>query len=190
MNAARFDHTHDSWFSRVWFRHCKRKSHHSKKPISWRLNLDTMTDKSYWLRYIKPCSVALTSGMIFLHVEHGFPIVNASNLSSSTGWKKTTARLAQTNKSYWQRNMISSCTYSQQWNGFKTGFLHKQAGSDWGSIEVRSRSKRTTHPFSQRETRQQADPNSSRQQEEASSSRQKAASRKCRRQQQQRQRQR
>ena len=108
--------------------------------------------------------------MIFLYVEHGFPIVNASKLSSSTGWKKTTARLAQTNKSYWQRNMISSCTYSQQWNGFKTGFLHKQAGSDRGSIEVRSRSKRTTHPFSQRETWQQADPNSSRQQEEASSS--------------------
>ena len=128
-----------------------------------------MTDKSYWQRYIKPYSVALTSGMIFLYVEHGFPIVNASKLSSSTGWKKTTARLAQTNKSYWQRNMISSCTYSQQWNGFKTGFLHKQAGSDRGSIEVRSRSKRTTHPFSQRETWQQADPNSSRQQEEAGS---------------------
>ena len=156
-----------------------------------------MTDKSYWQRYIKPYSVALTSGMIFMYVEHGFPIVNASKLSSSTGWKKTTARLAQTNKSYWQRNMISSCTYSQQWNGFKTGFLHKQAGSDRGSIEVRSRSKRTTHPFSQRETQQQAEPNSSRQNAAAGrsqqqhaepSSRQKAASRKCRRQQQQRQR--
>ena len=129
-------------------------------------------------RYIKPYSVAPTSGMIFMYAEHGFPIVNASKLSSSTGWKKTTARLAQTNKSYWQRNMISSCTYSQQWNGFKTGFLHKQAGSDRGSIEVRSRSKRTSHPFSQRETSSKQNPTAAgrtQQQEEASSSMQNPA---------------
>ena len=61
VNATRFDHIHDSWFSRIWFRHCKRKSHHSKKRASWRLNLNTMTDKSYWQRYIKrhSCHVQL-----------------------------------------------------------------------------------------------------------------------------------
>ena len=32
-NATRFDHIHDSWFSRIWFRHCKHKSHHSKKNL-------------------------------------------------------------------------------------------------------------------------------------------------------------
>ena len=35
-----------------------------------------MRGKSYWQRYIKPYSVTLTSGMIFMYVEHGFPIVN------------------------------------------------------------------------------------------------------------------
>ena len=52
-----------------------------------------------------------------MYVEHGFPFVDASKLSSSNSWKKTTARLVQTNRSYWQREKISSCTYSQQWNG-------------------------------------------------------------------------
>ena len=85
-----------------------------------------MTDKSYW-QPTKPYSAALTSGMIFMYVEHGFPIVNASKLSSSTSWKKTTARLVQTNKSFWQRDMISSCTYSQQWNGKLQNRISAQA---------------------------------------------------------------
>ena len=166
VNATRFDHIHILDSPGYGSAIVNASPTIAKKTISWRLNLNTMTDKSYWQRYIKPYSVALTSGMSFMYVEHGFPIVNAAKLSSSTGWKKTTARLAQTNKSYWQRDMISSCTYSQQWNGFKAGFLHQQAGSDRGSIKVRSKEPRTLSPNGK--TRQQADPNSSRQQEEAS----------------------
>ena len=86
------------------------------------------------------------------------------------------------------KRYLVALTASNGMASFKTGFLHKQAGSDRNSIEVRSRSKRSMHPFSQRETQQQAEPNSSRQNAAAGrsqqqhaepSSRQKAASRRC-----------
>ena len=86
-----------------------------------------MTDKSFWQRYIKPYSVALTAGMIFMYMEHGFPIVNASKISFSISWKKTSARLVQKNKFDWQRDMISKSTYSQQWNGKLENRISAQA---------------------------------------------------------------
>ena len=79
-------------------------------------------------------------------VERGPPIVNASKMSSSTAWNKTTACSVRRNKSYWQLDMKPypvALTSGNVLASFNTGFLHNHAGSDRGSIEVRSRSKRT-----------------------------------------------
>lgn len=76
------------------------------------------------------------------------------------------------------KRYLVALTASNGMASFKTGFLHKQAGSDRGSIEVRSRSKRTSHPFSQRETSSKQNPTAAgrtQQQEEASSSMQNPA---------------
>ena len=118
----------------TWIPHCKRKTHHWKKPASWGLNLNTMTNKFYWQRYINPYSVALwfscTGNM-------GFPLRTL---------QKWIPQLVGT------RQLLVSCrgtnpTGNATWNHiqlhlhparhWQAGFLHNQAGSDRGSIEVR-----------------------------------------------------
>ena len=103
-----------------------------------------------------------------------------TNSAPPTSWKNTTACLVQANKSYRQRGSHPvALTASNLMASFRTGFLHRQAGSNRSSIEARSRSERTTHPFSPNEKpssmRNPTAASRTQQQEEASSSMQNTA---------------
>ena len=77
MNAARIYHFDNMTSIGMWFPHCERKSHHSKKHVFGGLNWGTGMCFSPCQRDVTSCPFASISGMFFLHVECAFPIDNA-----------------------------------------------------------------------------------------------------------------
>ena len=77
VNAARIYHFDIMTSIGMWFPHCERKSHHSKKHVFGGLNWGTVKCFSHCQRHVESNPVAFISGMIFIYVECAFPIVNA-----------------------------------------------------------------------------------------------------------------
>ena len=77
VNAARIYHFDNMTSIGMWFPHCERKSHHSKKHVFGGLNWGTVKCFSHCQRDVKSYPFASISGMIFIYVECAFPIVNA-----------------------------------------------------------------------------------------------------------------
>ena len=65
VNAARIYHFDNITSIGMWFPHCERKSHHSKKHVFGGLNWGTVKCFSHCQRHVKSNPVASISVMIF-----------------------------------------------------------------------------------------------------------------------------
>ena len=115
VNAARIYHFDNMTSIGMWFPHCERKSHHSKKHVFEGLNWGTVKCFSHCQRDVKSYPFASISGMIFftcgmcfshcqrdvtsypvasisvmifMYVECAFPIVNAHMRRDASYWQR------------------------------------------------------------------------------------------------------
>ena len=74
VNAARIYHFDNMTSIGMWFPHCERKSHHSKKHVFGGLNWGTVKCFSHCQRHVKSNPIASISSMIFYMWNVLFPL--------------------------------------------------------------------------------------------------------------------